>query len=43
MLSIKVIAPPSLSLVAPLLPLANPFIFNPLFSLLPNLLSYDTP
>ena len=33
---------PSL-LIIPLLPLANPFLFNPFFSLLPNLISYNTP
>ena len=30
-------------LVASLLPLASPFKFSPFFSLLPNLLSYNTP
>ena len=42
MLSIKVVAFFSSSLVALLLPLADPFIFDPLFSLLPDLLSYNT-
>ena len=41
-LSTKVIASPN-PLVVPLLPLVNPFIFNPSFSLLLNLFSYNTP
>ena len=41
-LSTKVVVSPSLS-VAPLLPLVDPFIFKPSFSLFPNLLSYNTP
>jgi len=41
-LSIGVVASPVL-LVAPLLPLADPFLFGPSFSLLPDLISYDTP
>ncbi len=41
-LSTKVVASPDLSVV-PLLPLADPFLFNPSFSLLPNLISCDTP
>ena len=40
-LSTGVVVSPDL-LVAPLLPIANPFIFNLFFSLLPNLLSYNT-
>ena len=40
-LSTKVVISPNLS-VAPLLPLANPFLFNPFFSLLLNLFSYNT-
>ena len=40
-LSTKVVASPN-PLVAPLLPLADPFLFNPSFSLLPNLISYST-
>ena len=41
-LSTKVVVSPDL-LVAPLLPLANPFLLNLSFSLLPNLFSYNTP
>ena len=41
-LNTKVVVSPDL-LVVPLLPLASPFEFGPSFSLLPNLLSYDTP
>ena len=41
-LSTGVVASPD-PLVVPLLPLANPFLFNPFFSLLPNLISYNTP
>ena len=40
-LNIRVVVSPNL-LVALLLPLASPFKFNPSFSLLPNLLSYNT-
>ena len=39
-LSTKVVASPNLSVV-PLSPLTNPFLFNPFFSLLPNLISYN--
>src|SRR6266567_2134250 len=38
-LSTRVVASPN-PLVVPLLPLTNPFLFNPSFSLLPNLISY---
>ena len=41
-LSTRVVASPDLSVV-PLLPLADPFLFNPFFSLLPDLISYNTP
>ena len=41
-LSTKVVVSPNL-LMAPLLPLISPFLFNPSFSLLPNLISYNTP
>ena len=41
-LSTRVVASPDL-LVVPLLPLVNPFIFNPSLSLLPDLLFYNTP
>ena len=41
--STKVVTPPSILSLAPLLPLTDLFIFNPLFSLLPNLFSYNTP
>ena len=41
-LSTRVVVSSSPSVV-PLLPLANPFLFNPSFSLLPNLISYNTP
>ncbi len=40
-LSTRVVVSPIPSVV-PLLPLVNPFVFNPSFSLLPNLLSYNT-
>ena len=42
-ISTKVVTPPSILLLAPLLPLTNLLTFNPLFFLFPNLLSYDTP
>ena len=41
-LSTRVVVSPDL-LVVPLLPLANPFLFNPSFPFLPNLISYNTP
>ena len=41
-LSIRVVASSGL-LVVPLLPLVDPFVFNSFFSLLPDLLSYNTP
>ncbi len=40
-LNTRVVVPPS-PLVVPLLPLTNPFLFNPSFSLLPNLILYNT-
>ena len=39
---VKYIISPGL-LVVPISPLTNPFIFNPSFSLLPDLLFYNTP
>ena len=41
-LSTKVVVSPGL-LVVPLSPLADPFLFNPFFFLLPDLISYNTP
>ena len=41
-LSTRVVVSPDL-LVVPLSSLANPFLFNPSFSLLPDLISYNTP
>ena len=41
-LSTRVVASPDL-LIVPLSPLADPFLFNSSFSLLPDLISYNTP
>ena len=42
-ISTGVVTPPNVLLLVPLLPLTDLFIFNPFFSLFPNLFSYNTP
>ena len=42
-ISTRVVTSPGIPLLALLSPLTDPFVFNPLFSLLPDLLSYNTP